>query len=262
MKRISLLIFTVSLLFLSSPSVADNIDEQALRIIEQADRVRSPNKPFRYTVTISEYNGNVEEPANKQILDISMRFIKPEKGNRADARSLVRFIYPARDKGKVLLSNWLELWFYAPELRRPIPVSPLQRLTGQISNGDVIVTNFAYLYHATLLGEESCGNTRCYQLLLKRKNAAGTWPKILYWVEKGSESRPFKAAYYSLDNKLMKEVLYQNYQMTLGRLRPMRIVVRDLRHRLSYSVMEYSDVRLETLPEYFFTLDYLQRGTR
>ena len=59
--------------------------------------------------------------------------------------------------------------------------------------------------------------------------------KVIYYVEKEGENRPFKASYYSLDNKLMKEVLYQDFQMVLGKMRPMKIIVKEARHGNSYS---------------------------
>lgn len=238
------------------------VDKQALDIIRRADEIRSPNKPFRYTLTVTEYQAGKTQPENKQILDISMRFMKPEGDIQADARSLVRFIYPPRDKGKVMLSDWYNLWFFTPELRRPIPISRQQRLIGQISNGDVIVTNFEYAYDSTLLGDAPCGKRRCYMLSLVRKTAEITYPKIIYFVEKEGDNRPYKAAYYSLDDKLLKEVLYQDFQPVLGKMRPMKITVQDVRHGNHYSVMEYSDVRLESLPAFHFTKEYIQRGRR
>ncbi|WP_392567125.1 outer membrane lipoprotein-sorting protein [Utexia brackfieldae] len=244
---------------LMSLTAASQSDKRALDIIERSDEIRSPNQPFRYTVTIMEYKAGAKQPINKQILDISMRFLKPEKGQDADARSLVRFVYPARDKGKVMLSHWYDLWFYAPDLRRPISISRSQRLLGQISNGDVIVTNFEYAYDSTLAGEAACGDTQCYQLVLVRKSSKVTYPKVVYWVEKNSY-RPYKAAYYSLDDKLMKEVLYQDYQLQLGLYRPSKIVVIDARYGQDYSVMYYSDVRFESLPLSHFTKEYIQRG--
>lgn len=57
-------------------------DERALEIIRRADEVRSPNKPFRYTLTIHEFKAGATRPENKQVLDISMRFMKPE-GNQS-----------------------------------------------------------------------------------------------------------------------------------------------------------------------------------
>ncbi|WP_230479560.1 outer membrane lipoprotein-sorting protein [Izhakiella capsodis] len=237
-------------------------DEKALEIIRRADEVRSPNKPFRYTVTINEYKAGSDQSENKQVLDISMRFIKPEGDSKADARSLARFIYPPRDRGKVLLSDGYALWFYTPELRHPIPVSPQQRLVGQISNGDVIVTNFEYAYHATLQGEVPCGDTICYKLELTRRSPEATWPKVLYYVEKEGENRPYKADYYSLDDQLFKEVSYEDFHQVLGKMRPTKILVQDTRHGKRYSVMEYSDIRLESLPVSSFTREAIQRGTR
>ncbi|WP_434777980.1 outer membrane lipoprotein-sorting protein [Neisseria sp. Ec49-e6-T10] len=248
----------ISLLLFSTLVYAD-IDTKALNIIRQSDDVRSPNKPFRYTVTVLEYKSGETKPVNKQILDISMRFLKPENGIEADARSLARFVYPPKDKGKVMLSNWYDLWFYTPQLRRPIAISRSQRLLGQISNGDVIVTNFEYAYNSKLLGEEPCGKTVCYKLALERKSPEVTYPKVTYLVEKGN-FRPYKASYFSLDNKLIKEVAYQNYKPLLGKDRPAKIIVVDARYSKGYSVMEYSDVRFESLPLSHFTKEYIQRG--
>lgn len=256
----SLRIIIVSFfLIMANASVIASVG--ALDIIRRADEIRSPNKPFRYTVTVLEYKDGVEKEENKQILDISMRFMKPEKGMPADARSLARFIYPPRDKGNIMLSDWYDLWFYTPSLRRPIPVSREQRLVGQISNGDVIVTNFEYSYSATLAGDKPCGESICYELVLLRKSDAVTYPKIIYLVEK-ENYHPYQASYYSMDDKLLKTVKYENFQMVLGEMRPMKIVVRDAKHSKGYSVMEYSDARLESLPESNFTREYILRGVK
>ena len=246
----------------ASYAQAVTVDNKTLEIIRRADEVRSPNQPFGYTLTVMEYKAGATQPENKQILDVSMRFMKPRGDVTADARSLVRFIYPPRDKGKIMLSDWYDLWFYTPELRRPMPISRQQRLIGQISNGDVIVTNFEYAYDSTLLGEAPCGDKHCYKLSLARKSVDVTWPKVIYYVEKDGDNRPFKAAYYSQDDQLIKEVQYQNFQPVLGKARPMTITVTDVRHGNNYSVMEYSNVRLESLPEFHFTKEYIQRGTK
>ncbi|WP_342321196.1 outer membrane lipoprotein-sorting protein [Kosakonia sp. BYX6] len=234
---------------------------QAQDIIRRADEIRSPNQPFRYTVTVREYKEDTTQEVNKQIFDISMRFMKPENGKPADARSIARFIYPPRDKGKVMLSDWYALWFYSPDLRRPMPISREQRLVGQISNSDVIVTNFDYSYNATLLGEVPCGEKICHELSLERKSEEVTYPKIVYQVEK-NDYRPYQARYYAQDGKLLKDVLYQNYQYVLGKERPMKIIVKDLRYSKGFTVMDYSDVRLESLPESRFTRESIQRGIK
>lgn len=240
---------------------AASTDNKALEIIRRADEIRSPNKPFRYTLTVTEYKAGATQPENKQALDISMRFMKPQGNEKADARSLVRFIYPPRDKGKIMLSDWYDLWFYTPELRRPMPISRQQRLIGQISNGDVIVTNFEYAYDSTLMGKSRVlkSSVTSWRWCVNRRISP---PKVIYYVEKDGDNRPWKAAYYSQDDQLIKEVLYQDFQPVLGKTRPMKITVTDVRHGNNYSVMEYSDVRLESLPEFHFTKEYIQRGAK
>uniref|UniRef100_UPI000E2EE6E6 outer membrane lipoprotein-sorting protein n=2 Tax=Enterobacteriaceae TaxID=543 RepID=UPI000E2EE6E6 len=79
----------------------------------------------------------------------------------------------------------------------------------------------------TLEGEEPCGDKICYRLVLTRNSEAITYPKVIYLVEKNAECRPFKASYYTLDNKLLKSVLYTNYQMVLGKYRPTEIIVQN-----------------------------------
>jgi hypothetical protein len=65
-----------------------------------------------------------------------------------------------------------------------------------------------------------------------------------------------------MDDKLLKTVKYENFQMVLGEMRPMKIVVRDAKHSKGYSVMVYSDARFESLPESNFTREYIQRGVK
>ncbi|ALH96712.1 outer membrane lipoprotein-sorting protein [Acinetobacter equi] len=251
----------LSVLLIPTLSWSNASQPNATEIIRKADDIRSPNKPFRYTVTISEFKSGSTKAVNKQILDVSMRFLKPEGNNQADAKSLVRFVYPAKDKGKIMLSDWYDLWFYTPELRRPIPISRQQRLLGQISNGDVIVTNFEYSYNAKVVDEQTCGNKTCYRLALQRKSPEVTWPKVTYLVEKGTY-RPFKASYLSQDDKIMKEVTYHEYKQLLGRERPSKIIVKDTRQGNGYSVMEYSDLKFESLPVSNFTKEYIQRRAK
>ncbi len=86
-------------------------------------------------------------------------------------------------------------------------------------NGDVIVTNFEYAYDSTLVGEVTCAEKQCYKLALARKSDI-TWPKVIYYVEKDGDNRPWKAAYYSQDDQLIKEVLYQDFQPVLGKRDP------------------------------------------
>lgn len=234
-------------------------DLRAREIIRRADRVRAPERPFRYTLTLLEHKEGRDITENRQVLDISMRFYKPsEQVEKGDARALVRFISPVRDKGKALLSDLDKMWYYAPDLRRPIPISRQQRLVGQISNGDVVAADFDYSYISRLVGEEACGQTICYKLSLQRRWPYVTYPAISYWVEKDT-GFPSRADFLSADGVPIKRSYYRDYQQVLGQMRPTTIVVEDALRKDNYTTMRYSDIRLETLPESNFQKEYLLR---
>src|SRR4051812_14512839 len=49
--------------------------------------------------------------------------------------ALVVATEPARNKGELFLFNDRTMWFYRPGLRKPVAISPRQKLTGQAANG-------------------------------------------------------------------------------------------------------------------------------
>jgi len=234
-------------------------DQQARAIIRKADRVRAPDQPFRYTLTLVETRGGQAINEQRQVLDIVMRFYKPsEQREKGDARALVRFVEPIRDKGKALLSDLDKMWYFAPGLRRPIPIARQQRLVGQVSNGDVVAADFDYSYFSTLQGTEACGEKQCYKLQLERRWPYVTYPAITYWVEKDTYY-PYRADFLSTEGVLIKRSYYRDYQQVLGQMRPGTIVVEDALRKDNYTTMTYSDLVLESLPESHFQKEYLMR---
>jgi len=57
-------------------------------------------------------------------------------------------------------------------------------------------------------------------------------------------------------------VTYHEYKQLLGRERPSKIIVKDTRQGNGYSVMEYSDLKFESLPVSNFTKEYIQRRAK
>jgi len=54
-----------------------------------------------------------------------------------DTKTLVYFRTPAPAKGNLLLMLADQLWFYVKDTRTPIRITPLQRMAGSVSYGDV-----------------------------------------------------------------------------------------------------------------------------
>ncbi|MES2817510.1 MAG: outer membrane lipoprotein-sorting protein [Pseudomonadota bacterium] len=234
----------------------DTEQNAAVDIIRRADRIRAPSEPFRYSLTLIEMKG--EQEVSRQILDVAMRFYKPTADQPGDARALVRFVDPPSERGKSLLSVLDKLWYYEPKLRRPIPISRQQRLVGQVSNGDVVATDFELSYTSVLTGTEDCDGRPCYRLELERRWPYVTYPKINYWVDVQT-SRPFKAEFLSSNDKVIRRAWYKDYKLALGIERPHEIYIEDSLKKEQYTRMLYSDVRLEDVPLAYFQKEYLLR---
>lgn len=231
-------------------------DARAVDIIRRADRIRAPAQPFRYALTLVEMKGDQE--VSRQSLDVAMRFYKETAEQQGDARALVRFVDPPSERGKSLLSIFDKLWYYEPKLRRPIPISRQQRLVGQVSNGDVVATDFDLSYISKLAGVEECEGRPCFRLELQRRWAYVTYPKINYWVD-AQNYHPYKAEFLSSNDKVLKRAWYRDYKLALGVERPHEIYIEDSLQKEQYTRMLYSDVRLEEVPEAYFQKEYLLR---
>ena len=198
------------------------------------------------------------QEVSRQSLDVAMRFYKPTAEQAGDARALVRFVDPPSERGKSLLSVFDKLWYYEQKLRRPIPISRQQRLIGQVSNGDVVATDFDLSYISKLAGIEDCEGRKCYRLELQRRWPHVTYPKINYWVDVETY-RPFKAEFLASGDKVLKRAWYKDYKSVLGVARPHEIYIEDSLKKEQYTRMLYSNVRLEEVPEAYFQKEYLLR---
>ncbi|MFC0180276.1 outer membrane lipoprotein-sorting protein [Thorsellia kenyensis] len=255
-KQVLIFTFSVCIFQWANANLTKNDELTASDIIKAADRIRAPDQPFRYTLNLTEHAAG--KVVNQQKLDVSMRFIKPDEVQDGDARALVRFVEPVRDRGKALFSDINQMWYFAPSLRRPIQISKQQRLIGQVANGDVVASDMDFSYNSEIISEEMCDQVQCYKLSLTRKNPSVTYPKITYFVEKDT-FRPFKSEFYSESGVLLKRAIYENFTPVLGTNRPTRIIVEDGLKKDSYTIMDYSNVAYESLPESYFQKDYLLR---
>ena len=122
--------------------------QSAEEILVASDAIRNPGRAFSVTVTLTEFQ------AGKQVDSSTLVSYSRTQAQGGQFASLLRFVLPARDAGKLMLKNGNDLWFYDPTNKASVRLSPQQRLLGQASNGDVATVNLAKDYKATLAGEE------------------------------------------------------------------------------------------------------------
>jgi outer membrane lipoprotein-sorting protein len=224
------------------PARADarGVDE----IMAAADRGRNGWDSFSVDVTITNYkNERLESSSRYQVL---------MKG--AD-RTLVRF-NDARDKGKLLLMLEDAMWLYMPSTSRPIRVTPLQRLSGNASNGDVAQTSLAAHYAAVLAGEETVDGEPAYVLELTARRKSSTYQKVRYWVAEKT-LLPLKAEFQLTSGKPSKTCRYERYENVGGRPVLRRLVIYDLLRADQKTVMEYEKYAPRELADKLFNRNFL-----
>jgi outer membrane lipoprotein-sorting protein len=251
-RELSKLSICLILTFFSLQSVAADDaspgeDAQARAILEKADEIRFPNAGFQVDI-------NITSTAPEQDVD-KRKYRVLSKGND---NTVVMILEPASERGQIMLMKGRDLWIFMPNVSQPIRLGLAQRLTGQVANGDLARANFSGDYTPRLLRSETVKGDEQYVLELNAVDRGVTYHRVLLWVSK-SNSRPRKAEFYSLSNRLMKTCAYEAFREMSGRIRPTRLVMDDVLKSGHQSVLEYQDMRLRDLPEKIFTKDYLKK---
>jgi outer membrane lipoprotein-sorting protein len=251
--KLKILFFFSLLLGLGSVSEAPSAEE----MLAASDAIRNPGRPFSVTVTLTEFQ------AGKQVDTSTLTSYSRTQQQGGQFASLIRFVLPARDAGKLMLKNGNELWFYDPTNKASVRLSPQQRLLGQASNGDVVTVNFSKDYKATLVGDEEIQDgerrtRKAHKLALVAEAPDVTYASIEMWVDT-ENNRPLKARFFAESSRLLKTAYYRRFQHQLGAERPTETVIIDGLNPQSVTLMRFSEYVAVTIPDTWLQRDYLPR---
>lgn len=219
----------------------------AEEIVTKADSIRFPPEGFQVDVRITTQRPDEEDEVR------AYRVLS--KGND---RTLLMTVYPAVDKGNILLMKDRDLWAFMKNLSQPVRLPLSAKLTGEVSNGDIARANFRGDYNPTLMGIEEIDGERYYKIDLKAARRGVTYKKVVYWVAEDS-FRPYKAEFYSVSNRLIKTCLYQDFIEMAGGERPSKLIMTDAKRARGVSVLDYQNMKQRKLPEKVFTKQYLKK---
>ncbi len=256
-----LIAFPVLAIFmmLNSPITQVQASDQptANAIMEGIDRVRNPGQPYRVELALTEYSNG--KPRDRDGLII---YVKQDAQSR-QFNNLVRYAEPPRDAGKMVLFKGKDLWFYDPNSKTSIRISPQQRLMGQASEGDVLSVNLARDYTAKIVGIETLqdadhNNRDCWHLDMTAATPEAVYNHVEYWAERGTY-RPIKGKFYADSGRLLKVAYYHNYREQAGEQRPAQVILIDAVNPNLATTIDYSDYRFQNIPDSWLQRDYLPR---
>ena len=211
----------------------------ATALLKRSDTYRNGWPAYTLRVKITNYESGKSD--EEHFYEVS------QKGTD---KTYVEFMSP-REKGRHLLMLGDDMWIYLPDTSRPVRITPLERLSGDASNGDVARTNYAVDYTAEYVREEKVGNENCYVLDLTAKRKGATYQRILYWV-RVEDARPVRAEFYLTSGKHIKSATFDEYSQASGISRLTRMTIYDQIRKNSHSVMEYSGFAPRELPDKLF----------
>lgn len=229
--------------------------QSAQDIVAASDRVRNPGQPFRLTNVVVEYNDG--KPVNQTTLIV----VSKESVATHQYSSIVRYIDPPRDTGKIVLMDGTKMWFFDPASKASVRLSPQQRLLGQASSGDVVTVNLARDYTAKLIAEEKLQDAdrkerTCWHLDLTPATDDAVYGRVEYWVEKDT-AYPVKGKFYTDSGRLLKLAYYHKMENQLGGVRPTETIIIDAVDSKQVTKMINSDYRFQDVPDSWFQRDSL-----
>jgi hypothetical protein len=174
--------------------------------------------------------------------------------------SAAEILEPLRSKGSKILQVGRNMWITKPGLRKPVAISPRQRLTGQASIGDIAATDYAHDYQGKYLRDETMNGEPCHVLDLTAARQNTTYDRILYWV---SDQRQVgvHAEFLSVSGKQLKraDFIYDNRISVNGKTVPFvsRMTISDALTD-ARTVLDYDQIRVQAVPLSEFDAGNLQ----
>jgi outer membrane lipoprotein-sorting protein len=225
-------------------------DRPVKEILQHADRARGNVDGIIWDITIM----TIEEGAR----ETRGLTVKVKKNN-----TLAKYTSPANMNDRMVLMVDRNMWFIRSGLKKPVSISPRQKLMGDAANGDIASTNYREDYNAVLLGSEPVRGEDCHVLDLKAANKNVTYDRIKYWVSK-SRLVGVKAEFYTISGKLFKtaEFTYDNRIKIDGEEEiPFisELVIHDAIQQDKVTTLTYSNIKVQPIPDSSFNLNVLVR---
>jgi hypothetical protein len=187
---------TIPLLALAFAGAAHAATDDVSALLKAADRWRLSDDAMQVETQVQTFHKDGSPDKERRYTVFS------QPGHR----SLVLMRSPAEAGQKVLMLGD-DFWLLMPGSQRPLRITPMQKLLGDASTGDIATMSWAEDYSGTLAGEEPCGTQTCQRLSLQATRKGVSYQRIELWIGK-QRHEPVKAELYVQSDKLAKQAQF------------------------------------------------------
>jgi len=167
-------------------------------LLKAADKFRMSGDNMQVDTLISVFNNDGSPDKERRYLVFA----------QVKHQSLVLMQSPA-EKGQKVLMLGDDYWLLMPGSQRPLRITPMQKLLGDASTGDIATLSWADDYSGSVAGEEPCGEPAqpCLHLALQANRKGVTYQRIELWIGK-ARREPVRADLYVQSDKLAKRARF------------------------------------------------------
>jgi outer membrane lipoprotein-sorting protein len=239
----------LSLFFITAPAIAEEIDAQ--KLLEQVDDNLWASTKF-ITGRLIIDNGR------------KVRTLVQDSWMEGVDRTYSHYKSPAREKGTKMLKIGGKLWMYTPRTDRKILIAGhllRQSMMGSdLSYEDMMEDHkLSHSYSATLEKYEDFSGRRCVVLHLTAKDKQTTYQTRKVWVT--PEDRiVLKEERYAKSGKLLKTILFEDYDKIKTRLFPRTMIFRDMLKENTKTTYKFDVIEFDVeIPAKYFSQSILKR---
>ena len=194
MKHLTLSLFAVALALAAANAHGEDVGA----LLKAADKYRVSSENMQVDTQIRVFNTDGTPDKERRYLVYA----------QAKHQSLVLMQSPA-EKGQKVLMLGDDYWLLMPGSQRPLRITPMQKLLGDASTGDIATMTWAEDYTGSVAGEEPCGEPAqpCLHLSLNAGRKGVTYQRIELWIGK-ARHEPVRADLYVQSDKLAKRARF------------------------------------------------------
>jgi hypothetical protein len=176
---------------------------------------------------------------------------------KAGGKSLVLFRSPGEVGQKVLMVGD-DFWMLLPGSARPIRITPMQKLLGDASTGDIATMAWSGDYEGSVVREVEVDGVLCLELSLDAKRKSLSYQRIVLQVAK-RDYRPVHADLYAASQRKLKQARYVVEQRD-GRMAVTRMILNDEVQSKRETVVSILSSKPRQLGDELFNPMFMQRS--
>ncbi|MBU77548.1 MAG: outer membrane lipoprotein-sorting protein [Pseudoalteromonadaceae bacterium] len=206
------------------------------------DAFRSESDSVKISATVRAYDN--DSLKNEKQFDVY---------SSSNKKSLVVF-KSASEQGQKVLMKESDFWMFMPRSRRPIRITPLQKLLGEASLGDIATLSWSKDYQVSSFSSDKSEIV----FNLSANSSKASYQKIQLTVDK-SDLFPLKAELYLRSGKHAKTATFDRGQRN-GKSKVVAMSLQDQMQPGKRTVIAYDEIKPIKVPSKLFNPQILIRS--